>query len=41
MRGNQLVPQVLLKQSDTLLTQYRQIEQFDAKILIFDKMRAL
>ena len=26
MRGNQLVPQVLLKQSDTLLTQYRHIE---------------
>ena len=26
MRGNQLVPQLLLKQSDTLLTQYRHIE---------------
>ena len=26
MQGNQLVPQLLLKQSDTLLTQYRHIE---------------
>ena len=48
MRGNQLVPQLLLKQSDTLLTQYHNIDtlkicvkKFDAKILIFDKMIAL
>ena len=41
MRRNQLVPQLLLKQSDTLLTQYRLIEhlcegvkKLDAKILI-------
>ena len=26
MQGNQLVPQLLLKQTDTLLTQYRHIE---------------
>ena len=26
VRGNQLVPQRLLKQSDTLLTQYKHIE---------------
>ena len=44
MRGNQLVPQLLLKQSDALLTQYRHIEHLceeDDKILIFDKMIAL
>ena len=46
MRGNQLVPQLLLKESDTLLTQYRHIEhisvmKFDAKILCFDKMIVL
>ena len=46
MWGNQLVPLLLLKQSDTLLTQYRHIEhlsvkKFDAKILFFDKMIAL
>ena len=40
------IPQILLKQSDTLLTQYRHIEhlceeKFDAIILIFDKMIAL
>ena len=26
MRGNQFIPHLLLKQSDTLLTQYRHIE---------------
>ena len=41
MRGNQLVPPLLLKQSDTLLTQYICVKKFDANILIFDKMIAL
>ena len=43
MRGSQLVPRLLLKQSDTLLTQYSHIEHLcgDARILIFDKMIAL
>ena len=36
MWGNQLVPQLLLKQSDTLLAP----KKIDAKILIFDKMIA-
>ena len=41
MWGKQLVPQILMKQSDTLLTQYRYIKhficvkKFDAKIFFF------
>ena len=46
MWGHQLRPQLLLKQSNTLETQYRHIvhlheDKFDAKKLIFDKMTAL
>ena len=45
MWGNQLVPQLLLKQSDTLLTNVDtlniDVKKFDSKILIFDKMIAL
>ena len=44
MRGSQLVPQLLLKQSDTLHnidTLNICVKKFGAKILIFDKMIAL
>ena len=49
MQENQLVPELLLKQSDTLLmlclhnidTLNTCAKMFDAKILIFDKMIAL
>ena len=42
MRGSQLVSQLLLKQSDTLLTQYSAlsicVKKFDTKLLFFHKM---
>ena len=41
MQGNQLVPQLLLKQSGTIDTLNICVKKFDAKILIFDKMIAL
>ena len=45
VRGNQLVPQLLLKQSETWLHNIDTFiicgKKFDAKILIFDKMIAL
>ena len=41
MCGNQHVPQLLLKQSDTKDTLNICMKTFDAKILIFDKMIAL
>ena len=44
MRGNQLVLQLLLKQSDCLHnidTLNICVKKFDAKILVFDKMIAL
>ena len=33
MWGNQLVPQLLLKQADTLLTQYRHIEHLHEDLM--------
>ena len=42
-RANQLVPQLLMKQSDTLPTQYRHIEHLHEEVwcqkLITDKMK--